>query len=122
MDYRDREQRLVTLLSTLTAAGKARWARRSIEPEFAYCIAGGDLFLFELSQGDQPYNPSEPPAGITGDCGGIKFLWLEGLPGWDELLTLIHAAPFREGAYTEIYQQASEALITRLESVVDANG
>jgi hypothetical protein len=117
MDTLDQQRRLVTALSRLTRAGKARWARRAIEPQFAFCLAGDELIQFELSQGQQEYNPSEPVAGIHGILGNVNFLWLEGLAGWDELLALIHAAPASDDAYAAIVSHAHATVLRRIEEL-----
>ena len=120
MDMIDRQHRLVAALSRLTRARKARWARRPIEPQFAFCLAGDELIQFELSQGQQDYNPSEPVGGIHGILGNVNFLWLEGVGGWDELLALIEAAPVSDDEYAAIVGHAHSKVLRRIEALASS--
>lgn len=62
---RQRQKRFVEALLSISASGAAHWVRKEIEPSYIHCFVGGDLFLFELSQGEQPFDPSLPVHGIV---------------------------------------------------------
>jgi len=115
MELVEQPHRLVAALSRLTRCGKARWARRPIDPGFVLCLAGDELIRFELSQARQGFNPSEPVHGIHGVFGNVDFLWLKDLGGWDELLTLIQAAPVSDDEYAAILRHAKSTVLRRLE-------
>jgi hypothetical protein len=117
MDSNDQKQRLVAALSRLTRSGKARWARRPIEPEYAFCLAGDELIQFELCQDREEFNPSEPVHGIEGRLGNVNFLWLEGIGGWDELLALIESAPVSDSEFAAILSHAEKMVLCRVESL-----
>jgi hypothetical protein len=117
MEHLTKQYRLVAALARLTQLGKARWARRPVEPEFAFCLAGDDLVRFELSQGQEQFDPSEPVHGIHGILGNIHFLWLEGVGGWDELLPLIQAAPFNDDECAAIHREAEASVLRRVEAL-----
>ena|SRR6266478_4927642 len=120
MNSRDRrKRRLVSALLTLNELGKLRWSRRPSSPEFIECTAGNDVLCFELGQGDQPFDPSQPAEAARLIVRNCYILWLEGSAGWEDLRTLLEAVPMKFHSFARRYDVVEESALDELEALAD---
>ena len=110
----DQAERLVTLLSGLSASGRAALVRRAVDADTVYCFVGGELVTFTAHGEDGPVPLDGPVHGVSAEVGGISFLWLEGICGWDALLPLLRAAPVDDAGYSRLYREAVAGVVDRL--------
>jgi hypothetical protein len=91
VDHAKIQEEFVRLLSELTASGKAQWVQRKVDIGFIFCLAEKDLIVFEVKGGEPLDNvdPSGDVAGVVCKFRNVTYLWLEGLHGWDLLLSLL---------------------------------
>lgn len=119
-DFAD-QVRFVALLQQLTEAGKLEWARSEHDPGFVYCLASGELIVFEL-RGDADAALVEPDgkvAGIVSKCRNVTYLWLAGLHDWDKLLDLLRRAPVNHREFVKMRKRSYECPIHALKKMLE---
>ena len=109
------------LLRELTDMRKIEWVQSEHDPGFVYCMVGEEYIVFEI-RGDEkakPVRPNEKVAGIVSHCRNVTNLWLEGLYGWDTLLTLLRQAPFDHDRFMHCRRVALDLPTKILERMIE---
>ncbi len=112
------QEQFVKLLAKLTDAGQAKWTQTENDPGYVYCLVRNELIKFEVRGNETAdyIRPSEDVAGIYTEYRNTCYLWLEGLWGWDSLLSLLRDAPIDDEAYKYFLQVTENAVVQVLES------
>ncbi|MEI6075532.1 MAG: hypothetical protein WCS94_08170 [Verrucomicrobiota bacterium] len=119
-DKNEIQIRLVELLSKLTALGKAAWVQSGDDPGTVYCRVQQDLIIFEVKGGSgaEPVKPCEVVNGVVCKFRNASFLWLEGLYGWDDLISMLKNAPDNHKDFIQMRRDAQMVPIRVLENAI----
>src|SRR5687767_8812421 len=126
-DWFEPQMRMLAALTTLTAQGRAVWLKRNADPEWASCFVGNEHFLFKATYvgRDEDFVPDlavDEPDGILMEARNRSFPWLQGVEGWNDVLSLIRKAIVDHEQYAWLLQSSVDAMVTQLESLVEGSG